>query len=252
MRTGTRRRPALLLTCAALSGAVLTGCGTASFSSAAEPASSADIVPVASDSPVAPADLSAGLLPAEAFGPGATVTPLTPESAGELPTGDLRSALEGVTVTPESCTTVLTQLAGAVDPGGIDGGAAQLATLGSTRTVQGIASGPAVAGALDTVAQAAAACPTATVSAPQLGTATVTVTPLAPLDLGDGAAAYSIGVIASGTGGMTFSVQALAGLVQDGDRVVGLLSADLFAPADEPAFLALLEQAHQQQADALD
>jgi len=264
MRTMTRRHRTTtgLLLAGLLGTAALTGCGAGSSTADTASADSAPgIVAVASESPVDVADLSAGLLPAEAFGAGATVTPLTEDTfrsgdAPHLPMGLGPEALAGLTVTPDACVQVLAQLRSDVMDGpgaaGITGAAAQLATAGTSRTVEVLASGKTVEDAVATVEQAVVDCPTATVTAPELGTATVTVTPIDAAEIGDGSVALDISVSATSASGATITVRGLAGMVEDGDRLVTLLSGDLLAQADRATFLDLLEQAYERQASELD
>jgi hypothetical protein len=256
-----RRRPrrTLLLGAALAGAAVLTGCGA---QDAPADAAQASIAPAA-DTAAEPsgavadvADLSAGLLPAEAFGAGG-VAPLTAEELAQQAMaygGPMAGSLDGLTVTPEGCATALEALREAQPRHeDLDGFAAQLAKANGTTvlTVEALAAGPAVAGAVEQLVAGVTACPEATVAAP-LGSATVTVQDLQAPDLGDGAAVVSVSATAAQAGGQPITAPALLGLVQDGDRLVTLLSSGPGAALDPVAFGALLQQAYEHQAGALD
>ena len=264
-----RRRPrATLLISAALTGtAVLAGCGASDAAGGAGTAE-VSIAPAAgsaaassSGSPAgAPGevdDLSAGLLPAEAFGAG-TVTPIPLEqlmTRAQLAAGPLAGRLAGVTVTPESCTTALEAMRGAPPrPEDLEGFAAQAAEgPGATvPTLQVLAAGPLVQDAVQQFQDAVTACPEATVTAPRLGTLTLSLQPLDAPAVGDRAAAVGVTATVTPAEGQPVTAPALVGMVQDGDRLVTLLSGGPGGAPDADTFLALLEQAYEHQAAALD
>ena len=90
-------------------------------------------------------------------------------------------------------------------------------------------------------------------TSPDLGTATIRFAAVDVPDLGDGSAAVSFTTVATGPDGQQLTVPALTGVVEDGERTITLLSIDpQGAPLDPAAFAALLEQAFQAQAEALD
>jgi hypothetical protein len=252
----SRRPAALLLAVALAGGALLTGCGAGQVGGQASTASTSAAATSAGASPAGAsaasltvtADLSAGLLPADAFPAGATVTPLTGQQLqqrGQLVGG----SLGGLTVTPETCTAAVQRTQTGLD--GVEGVAAQTARLGRDLTVEVIASGPAVDGAAGALADGVAGCPQATVTSPQHGTAEIAFHAVEGPDLGDGSTVVAVTTSVT-TNGQTVPVPALIGVVQDGDRVVTLISTSPAAPADPAPFLALLEQAYEHQADALD
>jgi hypothetical protein len=91
------------------------------------------------------------------------------------------------------------------------------------------------------------------VTSPQIGTATVDHAELDVPDLGDGSAGASVTTTVTGPDGRPQSVPALVGVVQDGERALVLVSTDTQGDAPDPAaFTALLEQAFDAQAAALD
>lgn len=238
------------LCCAAL----LTACGSGEGSEAAGGAtgsSSSGSSSAAAPSPsTAAADQSAlvpGLLPAEAFGEEATVVPIDREQL-ELGAG-LAAEPESLDVSPESCADAVAstqpQIADYEDV------AAQTAQIEGTTTVELLLQGAATEGSVQQLLDAAAACPEARISSPELGEATLVFETLDVPDLGDGAAAVRYTTTLS-QGGQEVSVPALVGLVIDGDRQVTLLTiaADGSSP-DVAEFTSLLQRAFESQAEAL-
>jgi hypothetical protein len=249
--TTRRSRSALLLTGGLAAVAALSACGSGEVSgqaTAGSPAVSGSSAGSSSDPLADVADLSAGLLPVDAFDAGTTVTPITREQLqqqSQLAGG----SMQGLTVTPESCTAAVQGTQPGLDD--VDGLAAQTAQLGTTATVEVLAGGAAVADAVDTLTSGVSACPQATVTSPQFGTAIIDFQPVDAPDLGDGAAVVGFTTSVT-TDGQAVTVPALIGLVQDGDRVVTLVSTSPGAAADPAPFLALLQQAYEHQADVLD
>jgi hypothetical protein len=246
----SRSRSALLVTAGLAAATVLSGCAAgASGQSAAESSAAsgpASATPGARDGV---ADLSAGLLPAEAFDAGG-VAPITRDQLQQQ-LGVVGGAVGGVTVAPERCAQAVQGTLPTLD--GLDGLAAELAkTPGSTgMTVEVLAAGDAVAGSVARLSAGVAACPQATLTAPQVGTATVTFQPVEVPPLGDGAVAVSFTTTVTGTSGQTYAVPAIVGMVQDGRRVVTLVTTYSNGAGDPVPFLALLQQAYQHQAEAL-
>jgi hypothetical protein len=255
------RRTVGLLTAGLLGAAALAGCGsevegTASPAESAAPTSSSS-APATETAPATPEDLSAGLLPADAFGPGAQVTPITGDellAQQDLLGGGL-GGLQDVTITPESCAPALK----GVQPGleDLTGLAAQTATSGSSAVVQLLAAGDAVAGSVEQLRQGLTDCPEAQITAPEIGTATVTFAPLEVPDLGDGSAALTMTLSLTGPDGAPLSVPVQVGAVMDGDRLVNLTATTVDptgpgAAVDPAAFAQLLQRAYEHQHDALD
>ncbi len=201
---------------AGLAAAVLlTACGGGDVEGSASPASSGSAASSASGSsgssgaPSSGTDLAPGLLPADAFGPGAQVTPI-PEQQLEQGAAAAGGSSEGLQVTPPECDQAVQGTQPSFDE--YDDVAAQVAVLGTTTTVQALASGgpaeDAVAGFDD-----------------QLG------------------ACRSVQV----------TVPVLVGAVQDGERVVVLVTTDTGGGRLDPtAFTGLLQEAYDTQAQALD
>ena len=251
-----QRRTTGALAAGLLGLAAVAGCGSEVEGQATAADSSSPSGTSASGSAGAVEDLSAGLLPADAFPAGAQVTPVAADelAAQQEQLGGGLGGGQDVTVTPESCAPAVGQVQPGLDD--MDGLAAQAVTLGSAVTVQILAEGAGVAGALDDFESGVAACPEATVTSPQIGTATVTLQTLEVPDLGDGSAALTMTTSLPGPDGTPISVPVLLGMVVDGDRLVSLTTTadptDPTATADPAAFVQLLQQAFDQQADALD
>jgi hypothetical protein len=234
----------------ALAGCAGSGGGSGDAGATSSPASSS--APSSSESASAQ-DLTPGLLPADAFGAGATVTSITAQqlqqgsAAGPMAGG----ALKGATITPEACAAAVKSTQ--PPAGDLPGLAAQAATDPSTgtATVEVLAEGDGVTDAVSQVADQIAACPQATITSPQF-TATITFEPLDVPDLGDGSAGISFTTTAQTAGGQQVTVPALVGLVADGDRLLALTTVSQQAAPDPAAFTALLQKAYETQADALD
>jgi hypothetical protein len=251
-----RRRSLGVLAAGLLGAAAVAGCGSEVEGRASE--SSASSSPAGSSSASRStgalddvADLSAGLLPAEAFGPGAQVTPVTADqlASQQSQLGGL-GGLTDLTISPESCAPAVKSVQPGLDD--LDGLGAQTVTVGSAATVEILAAGAGIAEGVDQLASTPQTCPQATISAQQIGTADVTFTALDVPDLGDGAAGLTMTLSLTGPGGQPVSVPVMLGMVKDGDRLVSLTATDPTGAGDPVAFAALLQQAYQHQADALD
>jgi hypothetical protein len=201
-----------------------------------------------------PADeLASGLLDAEAFGPDATVVAVPVE---QLAAGAGLAAMgEDLEITPESCAAAVQGTQPDLDA--YDEVAGVSATSGSSVTVEMLLRGGPTEGAVDLMAGAAAACPQATITSPQLGEITVDFGDLPVAELGDASAAMRYTTSVTAPDGTQTTVPAMVGAVEDGDRLVVLVSlakpaaAGQPAPLDPATFADLLEQAFQVQAEAL-
>jgi hypothetical protein len=255
----TRRR---LRASAGLATAVLlTACGGGDVEGSASPASSSSSepssespsgssAPESSGAPSSGTDLAPGLLPAEAFGPGAQVTPLT-EQQLEQGAAAVGSSNEGLQVSPPECEQAVKGTQPSFDE--YDDVAAQVSVLGTTTTVQTLASGGPAEDAVATFDEQVGTCREVQVTSPEVGTLTITFDPIEVPDLGDGSAGISFTTTATGPDGQQVTVPALVGAVQDGERVVVLLSTDTGGGRLDPtAFTDLLQQAYDTQAAALD
>jgi hypothetical protein len=249
--TSRPRRTLGLLAAGLAAGALLSGCGGGQTRTAPAAATHAATAAPAADT--SGQDLAAGLLPAQAFGDGAT--------AMSVPLDRLRAMapmaaapFAGVDVQPPACLSaiqsVLPQLAA------VDDAAAQVARSAGTVSIEALAVPSAPVDAVGTLQQLTTACSAVDVTAERYGSAHVTVVPVAlPSDsaLPDRTAVVAITVTATGADGRSWSGTALAGVVEDGDRVLALAQA---APqggqVSSASFTDLLSQAYTTQADALD
>jgi len=194
--------------------------------------------------------LSAGLLPAGAFGLHATVLNLTLDQLRRA-TASAGTAASGGQVDPPSCAVAVQ--GGSPDFTGVADLAAQSATGPDGSTIEALLTGAPVQGAVDRVLGAVAACPRATVTTPDGTTSTITFRSVPVPPMGDDAAAMEVTTSASGPGGAAPPSPALVGVVRDRDRLLLLLSAGAGEAApDEARFTALLQQAYRTQARALD
>jgi hypothetical protein len=201
-------------------------------------------------------ELASGLLPADAFGPDATVAPITPEQlqGGAAAVAAGKAAAQ---ISPAECVAVVEGTQPDFDA--FDDIAAQSAGGGTAGTVEVLVRGGPTRDTVALLAAAAERCPQAQITAPGLGQSTVTFESLPVDDLGDGAALLRHTTVVTLPDGGQATVPAVIGAVQDGNRLLLLLtieSGDLAgapgAPVDPAAFAALLARAYETQAAALD
>jgi hypothetical protein len=253
MSTTTRRRRAVL-TGGLAAAALLTACA----GDEGENASAGSSATSSSAEEAAAPDLASGLLPAEAFGPQASVVAITPD---QLQQGNSIAAAgaEGLQITPEACATAVKGAQPSFDA--FDDVAAESATIGTAATVEVLVRGGPTKDAVDQLAAAAERCPQAQLTSPQIGQATITFEALPVDDLGDGAALLRYTTVVSLPDGNQVTIPALIGAVEDGDRLLVLMSLDAggaapgtapAAPQDPAAFADLLARAYDAQAAALD
>lgn len=246
-----------LLAAGLLSTAVLTGCGG---DDADEPrADSGAKASEAAEKEEPEADLASGLLAADAFGPDAVVTSVSPEQLEEG-AGVSASMAEGAQMTPPECNASIQGTQPDFDD--FDDVAAVSAVEQTTVVVEMLIRGGPVEGSVQQLADAAERCPQVQISSPEIGQATAVFENLPVADLGDASAAVRYTTTVATPDGTQGSVPMLIGAVEDGDRLVFLttlpvdsLAAPSAAPAvplDVAAFTALLEQAYETQAAALD
>jgi hypothetical protein len=248
MLTTARRTRAVLATGMA-AAALLTACAGDDGSKAAATSSS-------SAETSAP-DLASGLLPADAFGPEATVVAISLEQL-QKGTGLATAGAEGLQITPEACATSVKGAQPSFDA--FDDVVAESATVGTAATVEVLVRGGPIKDAVDQLAAAAERCPQAQLTSPRIGQATITFESLPVDHLGDGAALVRYTTAVSLPNGTQASIPALIGVVQDGDRLIVLMNLDAggatsgtrATPPDPAAFAGLLAQAYDAQAAALD
>ena len=242
------RRSAGLLVVGLAAGALLTGCGGGRIRTAPAAATHPATAAPAADTQ----DLAAGLLPAQAFGDDATTMPVPLDRLGAM--APMGAPPAGVDVQPPGCLAavqaVLPELAAVHDA------AAQVARSAGTVSAEALAVPGPDADVVGTVRQLTTACAAVDVTAADHGSAhlTVTAVPVPPeAGLPDRTAVVALTATATGADGRAWSGTALAGVVEDGDRVLAL--AQMAPQGGQPgsaSFTDLLSQAYRTQADALD
>ncbi|MEI4271499.1 hypothetical protein TEK04_07165 [Klenkia sp. LSe6-5] len=242
-----RRTPLLLVASTVASASLLlAGCG----------ATSTPVAPAAAtqDAAAEAVPLADGLLPADRFAPGGTVTRVTPD--------DVAAALGGahgqhgvdpgqVSITPAACTDALEVARTALgDPSDVDDAVGQYTRSGFGGTAEVLAVGGPSADLVGTLTTAVAASPTATVDT-ALGQAVVEFGAVTQPALGDAAAVVPVSVTLTPAQGAAMSGSGLVGVVADGDRVLALATAGLGTTPDPVAFTALLTAAQDHAVDVL-
>ncbi|SDC74072.1 hypothetical protein SAMN05660690_2364 [Geodermatophilus telluris] len=249
------RRLVLATAAGLLTAPLLAACGgevspSASSSSASSSSASSSESSAASSSAAGGSDLAPGLLPADAFGPGAQVTPVT-EAQLQQGAALAGGSAAGLQVDPPECAALVQQSQPSFDE--YEDVAAQVAVLGTTTTVQALVSGGPAGEALAGLGERPAGCDSVQVTPPEVGTVQIDYGPLDLPDLGDGTGGTAFTTTAVGPDGQQLVVPALVGVVQDGERAVVLVSTDTQGGTLDPtAFSALLQQAYETQAESLD
>jgi hypothetical protein len=244
------RRSAVVLGAGLVAGVVLTGCAARGTVTAPAAATGSDLV--------------AGLLPAEAFGEGTEVHRF-PMGDADLGHWDHGWQDDDRNVTPAQCMTAMGQASSQFS--GMQDAAGQVARTDGVRTFEMLAVPATKVDVVKQVRTAVAACGSMTFTeshdgADMKGTVSIQELPGLP--------AHMVGVSMTFSGdypGGSWSETALAGVAQDGDRVLALMQsshdghdedaddgsdAAAGTPLDPGAFTALLQKAYQTQADALD
>lgn len=248
--------------CGSTTGATASG-STSSGASSSSSSSSSSAASGARQSP-----LSKGLLPASAFGAQANVVSLTLQQLQQQQSNGALGDTSGAQVNPPQCAAALK--GSQPDPTKAKDLVAQSATTApsgggpAVLTVEEILQGGAAAQAVDQLKSISTACPKVTVTLPQGGGAVLTFSPLDVSAVGGQAAAVTLTTTVSAPGQPGVSVPALVGGVQDGDRVVLLITANAKAPSaatgtatasppapDPAAFTALLKLAYITEKKAL-
>jgi hypothetical protein len=255
----------LVTGCAGSGGSGTTASGSSSVSSSVSPSVSPSVSSSVSSSASGPQEspLARGLLAPSAFGSSATVVSLTLQQFQQATSGKLGTA-GGVTVDPPRCAGALRSTQ--TDPSRVKDLVAEAATTrGSDRgtvTVEAIATGALVDGAVDELNSAVQSCPEVTVRSGQLGRATVKFSKIDVSKIAEKAAAVQFTTTVTPPGHDAVTVPAVIGAVQDGDRLVLLLDAAASngaasssgtsaAPPDTAAFTSLLRKAYETERNAL-
>jgi hypothetical protein len=261
------RRSVAVLGAGFVAGVVLTGCGAGQTlvdpAAATGPAGGA-AAPAAATS--TSGDLSDGLLPADAFGAGATLRQFP---SGALPDADHMDDgwFDDESVTPPECLTALQQVVSAF--GTPQDAAGELARNDGVMTVEALVVPAATVDVVQQLQSVVTACNSASLDdGDDHGDAQVSITSLSGLP--DGMAGVSLTFSGDYSGG-SWSATALAGVAQDGDRVLAMAqmswdhghgddgddgdggdASDQGQQLDPAAFTDLLQHAYQVQSDALD
>ena len=262
MVVGTRNcgRRGSGLVVAVAAGALLAGCaghgpngGTAAASS-----SNASTAASSSSAGARTSPLSKGLLPASAFGQ-ANVVSLTLQQFKQAAAGKLSQA-GGLQVNPPQCASALQTTRPDVDQ--VKDAVAQSATQQGTATIEAIMTGSSLDGAAAKLKTAMTNCPKIDITAPQLGTATLTFAPLDVSGVSDQAAGAQYTMTITPPNHAPVTLPALIAVAQDKDRLVLLMTVAAGdaaagggatpAPPDPTAFTALFGKAYTTEKKALD
>jgi hypothetical protein len=190
---------------------VLSACGGDDDSNGAASSTTAESSAAETSEPEEPQpDLASGLLPASAFGPGASVVAVTAEQL-QQGAGLAAAGAENMQVTPKDCSAAVAGTQPEFDD--FDDVAAEAATVGSAVTVEVLVRGGPIDDAVAQLAEAPERCPTAQISSPEIGQATLTFEALPVDDLGDGAALLRYTTALTLPDGTQATVPALIGVV---------------------------------------
>jgi hypothetical protein len=215
------------------------GAGEAAAPSSSEPAATSSAEGGSSTED----ELAAALLPAEAFGPDATVVTV---DVRQLATSGSGGLPPGGSITPPECgqSVGATQLT----PEDLGVVVAQSATGPAGVTVQVLAESDQVEGQAAPFDELLARCPRVTVAAPDGSTATVEFTALEVPDVGDSSDGVAFTTAVQGSDGTTLTVPSLLAVATDGPRLLFLQQTGANStPLDQAAFTALFEEAFEAQ-----
>jgi hypothetical protein len=259
MRNSSRHRgPGLVVAVAA--SALLTACAgqSGSHGGTAAGSSSASSTAASSSSGPRTSPLTKGLLPAAAFGQ-ANVVSMTLQQFKQATAGQLGQA-SGLQVTPPQCASALQTTQPDVDQ--VKDLVAESATQQGSATIEAIMSGSSVDGAADKLKTAMSSCPKIDISAPQLGTATLTFAPLDVSSVSDQAAGAQYTLTVTPPNHPAVTLPALIAVGQDHDRLVLLMTVAASdanatggpppAAPDTTAFTTLFGKAWSTEKKALD
>jgi hypothetical protein len=190
-------------------------------------------------------ELTAALLPAEAFGPGAQVTTVNVQQLATNPGAISPEAA----IDPDTCTEGVggTQPAFTPDDGTI---VAQTALTETGATVEVLVDAEDIEGITPQLADLVAQCPQVTVEAPDGSTATIDFAALDVPDVGDSSEAVTADLTLTAPDGTNLTLTSLLAVAVDGDRLLFLQqSAPTSTPPDAAAFTALFQDAFEVQQD---
>lgn len=222
--------------------ALAAACGGGGGDGGAAPSSASSAAYTSQEEePASTEELSAALLPAEAFGPDADVVKI---SVDEISTATGGGLPPGATVQPANCA----QLAGSAQLSPEDFGAivAQTATSPTSITVEVLAESEQIDSALPGFDDVPAECRQFTVTAQDGTAATVTSAPLDVPSLGDASGGVTLTVALRGPDGSSLTVPTLIAVAAEGQRLLFLQQVSpQAAPLDPAAFSALFEEAFE-------
>jgi hypothetical protein len=220
---------------------------------AEEPASGEAGASSSSSAPASPTEdratneeLTAALLPAEAFGPGAQVTTVNIQQLATNPGAISPEAA----IDPDTCTDGVggTQPAFTPEDGTI---VAQSALTETGATVEILIDAEDIEGLTPKLADLVAQCPRVTVDAPDGSTATIDYAALDVPDVGDSSEAVTANLALTAPDGTNLTLTSLLAVAVDGDRLLFLQQVGpTSTPPDPAAFSTLFEDAFQAQDDA--
>ncbi|NEM08118.1 hypothetical protein [Geodermatophilus normandii] len=211
----------------------------------APPSSSSSSAP-SSEARASVEELTAALLPAEAFGPGAQVTTVNVQQLATNP----GAVSPESTIDPDTCTEGVggTQPAFTPDDGTI---VAQTAVTETGATVEVLVDAEDIEGLTPDLADLVAQCPSVTVNAPDGSTATIDFTALEVPEVGDFSEAVTANLALTAPDGTNLTLTSLLAVAVDGDRFLFLQqAAPTSTPPDPAAFASLFEDAFEAQHDA--
>lgn len=191
-------------------------------------------------------ELTAALLPADAFGPGAQVTTVNVQ---QLATNPGAISPES-TIDPDTCTDGVggTQPAFTPEDGTI---VAQTALTETGATVQVLVDAEDIEDLTPEFADLVAQCPQVTVGAPDGSTATIDFAALDVPDVGDSSEAVTANLTLNAPDGTNVTLTSLLAVAVDGDRFLFLQqSGPTSTPPDPAAFTTLFEDAFEAQRDS--
>jgi hypothetical protein len=239
-----RRLPGLLATTAAV--VLVSACADQPASGEAGASSSSSSPASATEERASVEELTAALLPPEAFGPGAQVTTVNIQQLASNPGAISPES----TIDPQTCTEGVggTQPAFTPEDGTI---VAQAAVSETSSTVEVLVDAEDIKGLTPQLEDLVAQCPQVTVNAPDGSTATIDFAALEVPGVGDLSEAVSANLTLSAPDGTNLTLTSLLAVAVDGDRFLFLQQAGpTSAPPDAAAFATLFEDAFEAQRDA--
>jgi hypothetical protein len=224
---------------------LVSACAAEPASSEAGASSSSSAPASATEERASVEELTAALLPAEAFGPGAQVTTINVQQLATNPGAISPEAA----IDPDTCTDGVggPQPAFTPEDGTI---VAQTAATETGATVEILVDAEDIEGLTPKLAGLVAQCPQVTVNAPDGSTATIDFAALDVPDVGDSSEAVTASLALIAPDGTNLTLTSLLAVAVDGDRLLFLQQVGpTSTPPDPAAFTALFEEAFTAQHD---